>query len=350
MKKLLKKAFITSFIFLALPSSTTYELKDYGFGGGGVGVSNSANFSIGGIAGEASGQKESGTAYDLGPGLVFTQQANVPGAPTFTNPSNYYNKLKFILDTGNNPSDALFAIAISSDNFATTKFIQADNTIGDNPVYQTYSLWGGASGAFVIGLTPNTTYKIKVKSVHTKYTETEYSAISSASTTTPSLSYDIDVSTSNQETSAPYTVSFGTLNVGSVTTAASKVWVDLDTNAESGAFVYVYNSGSGLTSTNASYTIASSTGNLSALTEGYGLQVNTVTQTSGGPLSSVSPYNGASEQVGILDTTTRTIFNSSNSAITSGRGSVYVKAKASTTTPSAGDYTSTITMIASASF
>jgi hypothetical protein len=335
---------------LALPASTLYELHDYGMGSGGNSVSESSTYGLKGITGEVSGQDNAGTTYDLGPGLEFTQQANVPAAPAFTNTASYYNKLKFTLDTGSNPSDATFMIAISTDNFSTTNYIQADNTIGATAVYQTYAAWGGASGAFVIGLTPNTTYKIKVKAIHTKYNESAYSAEASASTSVPSLSYDLDVSATDQETAAPYTVAFGTLAVGSVTTATDKIWVDLDTNAESGAFIYVYNSTTGLTSANASYTITSATANLASASEGFGLQISTDTETTGGPLLSISPYNNSSENVGIIDTTPRNIFTSSSNPITGGRGSVLLKAKASVTTPAASDYTSTINIIASATF
>ncbi len=347
----LRKQFISfSFIFLALPASGSYEMHDFGFGAGGVGVSDSTSYSVTGIAGEVSGEKGVGTTYNAGNGLIFTQQANVPGAPTFSNTANYYNKLKFVLDTGSNPTDTLFAIAISTDDFATTNYIQADGTIDTTAVYQTYADWGGASGEFVVGLSPSTTYKVKVKAVHTKYTETEFSIASSATTDAPSLTYDIDVSSSDSETGPPYTVNFGTLSPGSVTTATEKIWIDITTNGEGGGFVYLYNSTGGLTSTNAGYTIPSATANLSSVSEGYGLQVATDTETSGGPLTAVTPYNGVSENVGVIDTTARTIFTTNSAPISGGRGSIFVKAKSSTVTPAAADYSDTITMIASSTF
>jgi hypothetical protein len=286
----------------------------------------------------------------LAAGLEFVQQANVPAAPTFTNPANYYNKLKFVLDTGNNPSDTVFAIAISTDNFTTTNYIQADNTIGSSPVYQTYASWGGATGATVIGLATNTTYKIKTKAMHTKFNESGFSAVATAATEAVILSYDLDVSASDSETAAPYVVSFGTLSLGSVTTTAEKVWVDLDTNAENGAFVYAYANNAGLTSASSGYTITSATADLSSANEGYGLQIASVTQSAGGPLTKVSPYNGATENVGIINTVSRNILTSSNAPITAGRASIYVKAKASTSTPAAADFSDVLTMIASSTF
>lgn len=337
------------FLFV-LPASTTYELHDFGMGGGGSDVLDSTTYSVTGIAGEVSAGNLTGTTYDLGPGLQFARQSNTPAAPTFTNPASHYNKLKFVLDTGSNPTDTLFAVAISTDSFSTTNYVQSDNTIGVTPVYQTYSTWGGASGAFVIGLSPSTTYYMKVSAVQTKYTESAFSAVASVATSAPTLSYDIDVNASDTESAPPYIVSLGTLNIGSVTTASEKIWIDLDTNAEQGAFVYLYADGSGLTSATRSYTISSSSVDLTGVSEGFGIRSNSASQSSGGPLAAVSPYNGANDVVGILDTSTRNIYTSSGAPITAGRGSMLVKAKATTTTPSATDYTSTLTMIASATF
>ena len=347
-----KKSIILSTFFLlfALPASTTYELHDAGFGSGGVGVAESGTYGMTGISGEVSGAQGVGTLYNLGPGLQFTRQSNVPAAPTFSNPANYYGKLQFIIDTGGNPTDTLFVIAISSDDFVTTNFIQANGTVGASAVYQTYADWGGGTGEFVVGLTASTTYKIKVAAVQTKYTETEYSVATAASTTAPSLSFDIDVSSTNSETAAPYAVAFGSLAVGSVTTATDKIWFDLESNAEGGSFVYVYGSGTGLYSTAAVHTIPSVTANLAVTSEGYGMRIDGVTQSAGGPLAAVSPYAGTLENVGVINTTTQTILNSSAQPITAGRASFVLKAITSTMTPAATDYSETITAVASATF
>lgn len=339
------------FLFFVLPASTTYELHDAGFGAGGIGVAESGTYGMTGISGEISGEKGIGTLYNLGPGLQYTRQSNVPAAPNFSNDSNWYNKLKFILDDGDNPTDTLFALAISSDNFVTTNFVQSTGVVGASAVYQTYADWGGVGGEFVTGLAPSTEYKLKVKAVQTKYTETEYSAPATASTAAPSLSFDIDVSASDAETAAPYTVSFGNLAIGSVTTAPNKVWFDLASNAEGGSFVYVYGSGTGLYSVAANHTIPSlTTANLAAETEGYGMRVESVGQSLGGPLAAVAPFAGTLENVGGITTATQTILNSSSNPITAGRASFLLKAITSTNTPAASDYTETLTAVASATF
>lgn len=337
------------FLVLALPASTNYEMHDFGFGSGGTDISESSNYGLTGITGEVAGQNLSGSTYDMGPGLQFVRQSHTPAAPTLTNAGTDYNKLNFVVNTGNNPSDTLFAIAISSDGFTTTNYVQTDNTVGSTPAYQTYAAWGGATGESIVGLAYNTTYAIKVRAVQTKYTESAFSLPASAATTTPSLAYDIDVSASDSETAAPYQISFGPLNIGSVTTATEKIWIDLDTNAASGAFVYVTANSNGLTSVSTGNTILSSSSDLSSSSEGFGLQVATTAQSSGS-LAAAAPYSSNNQVVGVLDTTSRTIFTTNNQPLVNGRASVLVKAKASASTPAAADYAAIITMIASATF
>ncbi|MCE9643621.1 MAG: hypothetical protein K8Q97_04920 [Candidatus Andersenbacteria bacterium] len=336
------------------PASSNYQLKDYGFGSGGSQNSSSTNYNMFGISGETSGDKSASTNNKTLQGLVGTTQANVPPAPSFTNPAHYYNKLKLVLDTGNNSSDATYAIAISTDNFLSdTKYVQSDNTIGTtlgSEDWQTYTAWGSASGIYVIGLTPGTTYTVKVEAERGNFTQTGFGPTAQALTDNPSLTFDIDVAPTDTETAAPYSLNIGDLTAGSVVTASDKVWVDVDTNGSAGATVYVQGANGGLASTDASYTISSVSGNLSSSNEGYGAQGSSVAESTGGPLEITSPYNGSSDVVGPLDTTRRIIFDSSGTAITSGRGSFTIKAKASAVTKSASDYNDTLTLIASASF
>ncbi len=348
-----KKSVFAGFAFLfVLPASTNYRLDGYGFGGGGEENMTSSNYVIDGISGEQSEDQLQGTAYDLGSGLIFTQQANVPPVPTFTNPSNYYNKLHVVLATGNNPTDTKFAIAISDDNWATTEYIQNDNTIGatlGGEDRQTYSAWGSGSGFDVIGLTPGTTYKVKVKAMQGKFTETGYGPEASAVTVNPQLSFDIDVAATDTDTNPPFAVAFGSLVANTVTDSPEKIWVDFSTNGTSGGRVYVSGSNGGLSSTRAASLIAATTGDLSALSSGYGAQGQSATEGAGGPFSIVAPYNGAASTVGTVDTAIREVL-STTAPIVSGRASFLLKAKSSAVTPAAGDYADTLTVIASASF
>lgn len=340
------------FFVFAFPASTNYQLKGYEFGSGGDENMASSNYALDGMTGEIGTGKLSGTSYNLGAGLSFAQQADVPAAPTFDNPSDTYDKLRLIIQTGGNASDALYAVAISSDNWATTQYVKSDMTVGVTLVigdYRTYTSWGGVSGGYVIGLSPNTTYKVKVKAMHGKFTETGYGPESSTTTSTPKLSFDIDVSATDSETGPPFMVNFGSLLAGTVTDSPVKVWVDFATNGNSGGKVFVSDANGGLLSTSAGSTIAATTGNLTSLSSGYGAQGSSATQASGGPFTIATLYDQTGSTVGTIDTSKREIFTSAN-PITAGRASFLLKVKSSSVTPAAGDYTDTLTVITAANF
>ncbi len=340
------------FSLFAFPASSNFQLRGFEFGSGGDATMNSTNYKMEGLAGEVASDRQSSTNFAANSGLEFVQMAHTPGASTFTNDSNWYDKLKIIISQSNNPSDTLYAIAISTDNFSTTRYVQSDSTIGNNlgiEDFLSYAAWGGASGSFIIGLDPGTTYYVKVKARQGNFTEGPYGPVVNASTVNPSISVDIDVAASDTETAAPYSLDFGDLSIGSVSTTANKIWIDFETNAYGGGAVYVKGQNTGLTSATASYTITSATADLSAVQTGFGLRSMSVAQTSGGPLGMTAPYNGSSDNVGILDTSYRELYSSS-APIVGGRGSAVLKARVSSVVPSADDYTDVLTMIAAANF
>ncbi len=336
-----------------LPSTTNYKLNSFGFGSGGTAGSGTTNYSLEGISGEVSGQTSTTTNFQAKPGFIPAQTANVPTV-TLTNPASYYNKLHFVIDQQNNPSDTKYALSISTDNFVSDiRYVKNDLTVGSTLTltdYKLYSSWGGASGNDIIGLLPNTTYWLKAKALQGSYSESGYGPASTVATVGTQLSFDIDVANSDTETSPPYSLDMGSLLPNTVITSAQKIWIDLDTNGQSGGKVYVYTKNAGLKSTAVSYTISSATtADLSLAAEGFGAQSASATQTSGGPLLALSPYNGAAQAIGVTDTIIREIYSAAN-PITGGRGSFLLKAKSSSNTPAAADYTEIFTAIASASF
>lgn len=338
-------------VFAALPGTGNYELRDYGFGTGG-GTTSTGNYGIEGIAGELGGNSLGTSNYGLRPGLLGSQLANVPAAPTWQNPDDWYNKLRLIIDPSGNPGDTTFAVAISTDNFATTRYVQSDSTIGPalGPEdFRTYSGWGSGSGMNVIGLMPNTTYQVKVKARQGEFSETGFGPTASAATVQASLVFDIDISSTDTETAPPYTLAFGSVPPGTVTDSPVRIWLDIDSNAESGAMVYVVSSSGGLVSATAGHTITSVTGNLSSLNEGIGAQSVSATQSAGGPLSVPAPFNGASANVGSVDTQFKQLLSSS-APLDAGRASFLLKIKTSSMTPAAPDYTDVYTVVATAAF
>lgn len=357
MKKPAHKAFfIPSFVAVFLlnaPISSNYMLQEWSIGGAGTDQSQSENYQINAIMDPLADDQLASDNFRLGPGLIFTHMANTPPAPYFANEADWYNKLQLTLDNADNPSHATFAVAISTDNFTTTQYVKSDNTVGDTlelSDWRDYTDWGGSSGILVVGLQSDTTYYVRVKAERGHFTESPWGPITSADTNPPNLSFDIDASSIDEKTDPPYEVNFGDLESGTVTDASEYIWFDIGTNAEAGAIIYISGDNSGLYSATTGHTISTLTGDLSTTTEGYGIRADTYTQDTGGPLETEAPFNTTGHIVGSVDNTIIPIFNSSLSPIIDGRGSMVLKAIINPTTPAAGDYTETITLIAAGVF
>lgn len=346
--------FLNSLHYSYAQSSTNFRLEDYGFSAGDTTDSQSTNFGVRGITGEQTGDSAQSTNFQALPGLIFSEMSNTPLAPTFTNPANYYNKLRLVINTSSDPTDTQYAIAISTDNFTSDiRYVQDNQSVGSslgNEDWQYLSSWGGVSGFEILSLLPSTSYQVRVASRQGTYTQSPFGPAASASTVSPQMTFDIDIAPLDQESAAPYNLAIGTLSQSSVTTANDRIWFDVSTNAQSGATVYIYSNVSGLLSTSANYTINTATGNLASLNEGFGIRGDTTAQLSGGPLIRVAPYDGSGDTIGSIDTTIRSIFTTSSLPITNARGSLLVKAKATTTTPAAQDYTTTIYLISAGNF
>jgi len=324
----------------AFSSSNSYQLNSYGIGSGGSSSSSSTTYHLQASAGEQADGSSSGSAYASNNGSIGAEQLNVPGTPTLTNGSNtYYNKLKIILDTSGNPSDATYAVAVSTNGFASTSYVQADGTLGASPVYQLYTTWGGASGTFIVNLVSGTTYQVKVAAQQGLFTNTAYGAAASASTVTPSLTFSL----------SPSSTSFSGLLPGVVTTSASDITLNLTTNAVAGGSVYVSGQSNGLMSILEGHTIGAFNGDLASVNEGFGIQAINVTQTSGGPFSPASPFNVSGTSTGAETTVPQQILTSA-APIIGGTASARLKAKASANTPAGPDYQEVLTFVAAASF
>ena len=337
-------------LFFATPlSSTNYTLKAYDLGGG-SGSGSSTSYKLDGTAGGVSGAAATSTNYNLIPGSPPTKNAYVPSTPTLTNPSTEYSRLLLVLNTSNNATDTIYAIAISSDDFSTTQYVKADTSIGSSLAfsdYQTYASWGGASGFWITCLSPSTTYKVKVKAMQGDFSETAYGpATGGVATVTPSLSFGL---ATNPAAGPPYSLAFTSLTYGVVTSATRTAELSLSSNAVYGGNIYVYGQNSGLTSVSQSYTLSSATTDLATASGGYGAQVGSVGQSSGGPIAASSPFNGADDNIGILSASKQAIAQTSN-AITGATVSVSFKAKSSGETPPASDYSDTITFLAAMLF
>lgn len=364
--------FFGSVAYAAMPATTTYKLNSYGFGSGGTANSGTSTYSLEGISGELSGQTAATSAYQTKPGFIETQQANVPKI-TVTNPSNYYDKLKAVIENTlpnnpNNPTDALYAMQVcvgvdfnpvTLSCSGTTMYVKSDHTLGATLAqadYQNYASWGGTSGTTIIGLASNTSYYIHAKAaqhlfnspIGGRYTESGYGPSSNAATAGQQFSfclyndYGVGCGSGN-------TITFSNLAAGNVSSSPTNMGVDFATNANSGGKVYIYSANGGLKSARTGITINSATADLGSASSGFGGQIISVNQTSGGPFSKVSPYDGSANNVGILGTSVSEILTSSNPLV-GGKAAIQLQAKPSTTTPEATDYTETLTVIAAAIF
>jgi hypothetical protein len=371
MKYLLKKFSLTTFVIfimlliigllfsskvLAGPTSTSYQIIDYGFGAGGISTtSGTSNYLLQGTVGELEMASLSSSTYIVWPGLTYTLQPAVPPAPFFTNTSNYYNKLQLIINQGTNLSDTTYAIAITTDPaFKTTQYVQPDGTLGGASYFQVYGTtgpctgWCGSNGTTIIGLTPGTTYYARVAAGRGFFTEGPYGPAVTASTVNPTFTYSLQ--TTNQA-NPPFTVGIGVVNGGQVTTSWQKIIATISTNSNNGGTVYINDANSGLKSTQTSHTIASVQNDLSSggVTEGYGARGVSVS-ASVGSMELLSPYNLGGNNVGPVNTSKNPIADSFSAPVTSGQVNFELKAKAATTTLAATDYSDTITIVASGSF
>jgi hypothetical protein len=329
-------------LFASLSSSNTYKLNSYSVGSGSTNSSSSSTYSLEASAGQVSGATSASANYQTKSGAIQAQQANVPTAPTLSNGGDtYYDRLNFIINIANNPTDATYSVAVSTtSNFIVINYVQADGTLASTPVYQTYTQWGSGTGTLAIGLNSGTTYWFKVNAIHGKFTASAYGP--SANVATISLGPTIGFALS------PSNLDLGSLLAGSIVTSPSNISLTFSTNANSGGTIYMAGQYAGLRSASSSnYTIQVSppSGDLSALSEGFGLQ----NITASSPLTSQSPYNGSGNTVGAVYTTFQPIFTAT-SAVSSGESTAKLMAKSSISTPSSTDYTNTLTFIAAASY
>lgn len=335
------RALIFSLLLAAVPSSTNYTLNAYEVGGG-SGSGSSTNYHLRGSAGGTSGKLASAT-YGLPAGVQAVSTVATPAAPTLVNSNNTYDRLHLTLNTSGMASDVKYLIAISTDNFTTTNYVQLDNTVGPTSSasnYQTYAAWGGASGFDILDLTPSTTYKVKVAALQGSHTGSGFGPTASANTAAPSVTFSLETS---QTTTPPFNVAFTNLPAGSVTSGNATITDTVTTNAADGGSFVVTSQNSGLVSSSRSFTIASATADLSSASSGYGARVTGTSQSSGGPISASAPFNGASNNVGGLSTTQQALASWGN-PITSGSASLELLAKSPTLAPPATDYTDVITI------
>jgi hypothetical protein len=254
---------VPTVVFAETLSSTNYNIEGATLDGGGEASSSTNYSSRDSISGEESGDSSS-TNYKNPSGFQTIAYPGVPATPTLTNTGSVlYNSLDFIVATGNGQQDdTTYAIAISADDFATTYFIQTDDTLGSSEAWQTYAGWNSGTGERVTGLLPSTTYKIKVKASYgsgsnAADSESGYSQTASATTSAPSLTVSISGIASGNSvggltttvTSTATSIGYGSLTIGDGSPNIAAQSVTVTTNA-TGGYTSTVQQDQDLTSTN----------------------------------------------------------------------------------------------------
>ncbi len=358
--------------------STNYIIKDLTVGSGGGEDESSSNYRlVQSIGDNLNDDRFDSSNYKLGIGTPLNWMATAPSIVCFetttdgstscsdadVNPDGMvmlcgdggcYDKARFELNSENNPSDTLYSIQITTDSgWSSWDYIDGATFMVENSSnhdindYLTETSWEGTVSSFnVLGLSCGTTYYLRATALHGDFTESDPGPDSSATTSYPQITFDIDIANiggSGSETSSPYSIDLGQISIGSVTTATDLIWLDLGSNASGGAVISVLDNYTGLYSPTTSYTISSSDSDLDSASEGYGLQEYSSTVTYLGPLSVESAFGNGGNTVGGISTTPANIYNTSSKPIYGGRSSLYVKAKASNNAEAASDYEDEIT-------
>jgi hypothetical protein len=364
------KIWIATLLLLIAPAvavaqninSSNYRIEDSTFDGGGEN-SNSTNYSSRDSISDIDTSQSNSGNYKSSPGFQPGAYPGIPAQPTLVNTGGLlYNSLDFIIATGDGQqSDTTYAIAISSDNFATTYFIQTDDTLGTTEAWQSYSGWGSGVGERVTGLLPNTTYKIKVKASYGSGSnaidsESGYSLEASASTIAPSLVASIAGISSGTAiagvtttvTSTSSAMGYGSLTIGDGNPNIAAQRVTVTTNATGGYTTTVRQDGP---LTSGSNTIAAVSGTNAAplafdtgVTQGrFGYHTTDASLCTG-----TSNRFSANDTYAALDTVPYEV-GCSNGAVTSEQTDVVYKLVIGTL-QQAGNYENVLTYITTATY
>lgn len=279
------------------------------------------------------------------------------GMVAICGPSGCYNRARFEIDANDNPTDTLYAVMISTDNFVSDiRYIDGSSFWPED--ISTHNLSDFLSKADwetedfnIKGLQTATQYYIKIFALHGDFTQSEAGPVATATTAGGSVFFDIDIEDENgisAETSPPHNISFTgayeLIGGSAPTTAEDRIWLDASTNSDGGFAIVVRGLNGGLSSPTTSQTIVSATANLDTSSDGFGLQSEYTNQDSYPYLSTISTtsnYSGTGNNVGIVGTTATKVYESSG-PVFNGRMALKVIAKPGTNKSAATDYQESI--------
>jgi len=382
---------ISSPVFAANISSSNYVLLDPEMGDA-SGTTSSSNYDT--LISPGNGieySQVSSSLYKLGTGHGYTFTANVPSIDCFettTTSSNTqctglpnsngmvgecgeggcYDRAMVQIDEEGNPSETLFLIEFTRDNWNTIYVVdgtthalksESSKSIAD---YKTIANWEAApwNSTNVIDLAPNVEYKVRSRALHGDFTESAAGPSDSATTALPTAVFDLDVGTQfTDENNGPYRINLGTLTPGIEKFSTNYIKIDFSTNARDGVEIFVRDQYDGLKSSTVTYTLDSANEDLASGSagDGYGLQFVNATQDSGsnGNTVSGSTYVLSGSNVGAVSSSvnTRILCSMTSSSSTcstgtptwilNGKGMYKIGAKASLNAIASSDYQDTLT-------
>ncbi len=282
------------------------------------------------------------------------------GMVAICGPSGCYDRARFEIDANDNPTDTLYEILISEDNFVSDiKYIDG-NTFWPESIsthnlsdFLTKTDWE-TPDFNILGLQSGTTYYIRIAALHGDFTQTEVGPIASATTSFGSIFFDIDIEDEmgiSAETSPPHSISFTgayeLIGGSAPITAQDRIWMDAGTNSQGGFALVTRGLNGGLKSDTTGQTILSATADLNSTTDGFGIQSEYINQDSYPYLSSITAttdYGGTGNSVGIVGVTATKVYESST-PVFNGRMALKVIAKPGIDKGAATDYQETIFFI-----
>ncbi len=270
-----------------------------------------------------------------------------------------YDRARFEINKQDNPTDTLYAVQISEDNFSSDiRYVDSstyepetssNHNIND---FRTKTQW--ETDTFnILGLQEGTQYYLRLIALHGDFTQTEESPEETTTTAGTSSFFDIDIAGTggtSTETDPPFSITFTGNNAllagAGAVVADNLIWMDAETNGSGGFAIVQRGDNGGLYSTSLSAQIDSVTGDLDSLNEGFGLQNYYIdyTSSSAGDISAMTNYNGTSRNIGIVDTDWNKIYDA-DGPIVSGRMALYLMARAATDKVGATDYDETLTFV-----
>jgi len=278
------------------------------------------------------------------------------GMVAICGPSGCYNQARFEIDTNDNPTDTLYAVMISTDNFVSDiRYIDGSNfwpeTISTHNLSDFLTKTDWETEDFNIqGLQSGTTYYIRIFALHGDLTQTQPGPIANATTSSGSVFFDIDIEDQygvSAETNSPYNIYFSgayeLIGGSAPVTAEDRIWLDAGTNSQGGLAIITYGVNGGLKSNTTGQTIVSATADLNTTSDGFGIQSEYINQDSYpylGSISATTAYSGSGNSVGIIGTTATKVYESST-PIFNGRMALKVIAKPGTDKTAATDYQET---------